>query len=260
MSVDFHVIIPARYQSSRLPGKLLLELEGCTVIERVYKQVIKANPQSITIATDSLEIAEHAAGFGAQVKMTALSHQTGTDRIAEVVAKGQFDAQDIIVNVQGDEPLIAPELIAQVAHSLHASQNSMATLCWPVEHYEQLLNPNTVKVVRDCHNNALYFSRNAIPAHRDEPASIAHVFRHIGLYAYRASFLLEFVSWPVCELEAYEALEQLRALWAGYKIRVDEACTAPLQDINTLEDLSAARKLLSKQKATSSAKAVLGAS
>ena len=134
MNVDFHVIIPARYQSTRLPGKLLLELGGSTVIERVYQQVLKAKPKSIIIATDNLEIAEHAAGFGAQVKMTAISHQTGTDRIAEVVAQGQFNAQDIIVNVQGDEPLIAPELIAQVAQSLHSSQNPMATLCWPVEH------------------------------------------------------------------------------------------------------------------------------
>ena len=243
-NVDFHVIIPARYQSTRLPGKLLLDLGGSTVIERVYQQVLKAKPKSIIIATDNLEIAEHAEGFGAQVKMTAASHQTGTDRIAEVVAQGQFNAGDIIVNVQGDEPLIAPELITQVAQSLHNSQNPIATLCWPVEHYEQLHNPNIVKVVRDCHNNALYFSRSPIPSHRDEPASIAQVYRHIGLYAYRAAFLLDYVSWPVCELETCEALEQLRVLWAGYKIRVDEACRKPLQDINTQDDLVLARQLL----------------
>ncbi|WP_347251879.1 3-deoxy-manno-octulosonate cytidylyltransferase [Legionella sp.] len=244
MSIDFHVVIPARYQSSRLPGKLMLELEGQTVIERVYWQAVKAKPKSIIIATDSLEIANHATHFGAHVIMTSVSHQTGTDRIAEVVAKGQFAGQDIIVNVQGDEPLIAPELISQVAYSLYSSPNPMASLCWPIESVEQLHNSNIVKVVRDKHNDALYFSRSAIPAHRDNPKSMTQVFRHIGLYAYRAAFLLEFVSWPVCELEACEALEQLRVLWAGYKIRIEEACTAPLQDINTQDDLISARKLL----------------
>lgn len=245
MSINFHVVIPARYQSTRLPGKLLMKLGEQTVIERVYRQVQKANPSSIIIATDNMEIAEHVASFGAQVQMTAISHPTGTDRIAEVVANSQFEAQDIIVNVQGDEPLIAPELVAQVAFSLHSSsQSSMATLCWPIEHFEQLHNPNVVKVVRDYHNNALYFSRSAIPLNRDQPESIAHVYRHIGLYAYRAAFLLDYVSWPSCELERCEALEQLRALWAGYKIRVDEACVKPLQDINTPEDLLSARQLV----------------
>ncbi|MBA2652162.1 MAG: 3-deoxy-manno-octulosonate cytidylyltransferase [Tatlockia sp.] len=250
MSFDFHVIIPARYESTRLPGKLLLELEGETVIERVYKQVLKAKPKSIIIATDSSKIAEHASEFGARVMMTSASHLTGTDRIAEVIAKEQFLVDDIIVNVQGDEPLIAPELIVQVATSLHHSPNPMATLCWPIEQPEQIENPNVVKLVRDCNNNALYFSRNPIPAHRDDPKSIAHLFRHIGLYAYRAAFVLDYVTWPVCELEACEALEQLRVLWAGYKIRVEQACTEPLQDINTWDDLILARKLLRKTKAS----------
>ncbi|WP_019218160.1 3-deoxy-manno-octulosonate cytidylyltransferase [Legionella tunisiensis] len=244
MSIDFHVIIPARYQSTRFPGKLLMELAGYTVIERVYRQALKATPKSVIIATDNELIAEHARHFGAQVCMTDPAHETGTDRIAEVVAQSQFLPEDIIVNVQGDEPFIAPELISQVAHNLHHSQCPMATLCWPIDHYEQLANSNVVKVVRDCHNNALYFSRSAIPAHRDEPGSIKHVFRHIGLYAYRAAFLLDFVTWPVCELESYEALEQLRVLWSGYKIRVDVACLQPLQDINTQEDLAVAHKLV----------------
>ncbi|WP_028387749.1 3-deoxy-manno-octulosonate cytidylyltransferase [Legionella fairfieldensis] len=245
MNAGFHVIIPARYQSTRLPGKLLMELAGYSVLERVYKQVLKANPLSITVATDNSEIAEHAAQFGAAVQMTATNHQTGTDRIAEVVAKGHFTSHDIIVNVQGDEPLIAPELIVQVARSLAHSPHQIATLCWPIENEEQLNNPNVVKVVRDCYNDALYFSRSAIPAYRDKPGSMTpQAFRHIGLYAYRAAFLLEFVSWPVCELETYEALEQLRVLWAGGKIRVDVASTLPLQDINTLGDLMLARELL----------------
>ena len=121
----------------------------------------------------------------------------------------------------------------------------MATLCWPVEDKKMCNNPNVVKVVRDCNNNALYFSRSVIPFDRDQSDSIRNVFRHIGLYAYRAAFLLDIVKWPVCELEATEALEQLRVLWAGHKIRVEEACVRPLQDINTAEDLVIARRQLS---------------
>lgn len=246
MSYEFHVIIPARYQSTRLPGKLMMEIDGVTVIERVYQQALKAKPQSITIATDHTIIAEHAKNFGASVIMTAAHHQTGTDRIAEVVAQGEFASSDIIVNVQGDEPFIAPELISQVAKSLNDSQTPMATLCWPLDNVEQLHNPNVVKVVRDCLQNALYFSRSAIPANRDEPDNIKQVFRHIGLYAYRADFLLDFVKWPACELERCEALEQLRVLWSGHKIRVENACVCPLQDINTQDDLLLARQLISK--------------
>jgi 3-deoxy-manno-octulosonate cytidylyltransferase (CMP-KDO synthetase) len=244
MSVDFHVIIPARYQSTRLPGKLLMDLGGYTVIERVYRQAVKAKSRSITIATDSLAIAEHVANFGGQVQMTSASHSTGTDRIAEVVAKGHYSAQEIIVNVQADEPLIAPELISQVAQSLDRSEAPMATLCWPIKQYEHLHNPNMVKVVRDCNNNALYFSRNPIPACRDNTGNFNQAFWHVGIYAYRVAFLLDYVSWPICELEVCEALEQLRALWKGYKIRVDEACIEPLQDINTQDDLILARKLV----------------
>ena|ERR1700733_4106669 len=168
MTVDFHVIIPARYDSTRLPGKLLMELEGCTIIELVYQQVLKANPKSVLIATDSQKIAEHARDFGAEVRITQNIHQSGTDRIAEVVANDDsFTAQDIIVNVQADEPFIAPQLVSQVASILEKNQVPMATLCWPIETYEQLQNQNVVKVVRDCHHNALYFSRAPIPASRD---------------------------------------------------------------------------------------------
>lgn len=243
MSVDFHVIIPARYHSSRLPGKLMMDLHGLTILERVYRQAVQAGPKSVTIATDNADIFELATNFGAPVEMTASTHQSGTDRIAEVVAKHKFSADDIIVNVQGDEPLISPALILQVATSLAHAITPMATLCWPVEDYEMCANPNVVKVVRDCHNNALYFSRSPIPFYRDGSNSIKHIFRHIGLYAYRASFLLDMVNWSVCELEAIEVLEQLRVLWAGHKIKVDEACVYPLQDINTADDLARARAI-----------------
>jgi len=241
MTADFHIIIPARYQSTRLPGKLLMELHGMTVLERVYRQAVQAKPKSVIIATDNEDIFELAANFGAEVEMTDVAHQSGTDRIAEVVALRQFSPEEIIVNVQGDEPLIDPALITQVANSLTRADAPMATLCWPVDDYEMCTNPNVVKVVRNCHNNALYFSRSTIPLSRDNPENINNVFRHVGLYAYRAAFLLEYVSWPVCELEALEALEQLRVLWAGYNIKVENACVPPLQDINTLEDLEKVR-------------------
>lgn len=241
MSCDFHVIIPARYQSSRLPGKLLMDLQGQTVIERVYRQALQANPRSITIATDNEKIFDVARDFGAQVVMTATTHQSGTDRIAEAVKILGLLSNDIIVNVQGDEPLIAPALISQVANSLANTDASVATLCWPIEDDASCTNPNVVKVVRDCHNHALYFSRSPIPANRDQPLDRKNMFRHIGLYAYRAAFLLDVVKLPVCELETREALEQLRVLWAGYKIKVDTACVRPLQDINTADDLVAAR-------------------
>lgn len=246
MSVNFHVIIPARYQSSRLPGKLMKEIAGKTVIERVYEQVLKSKPKSLLIATDNDIIANHAKSFGAEVVMTSSEHQTGTDRIAEVIKKNNFLPDDIIVNVQGDEPFIAPTLITQLANILHASDAPVATLCWPIESLEQFNNPNVVKVVRDRHNHALYFSRSAIPAHRDDATSISHAFRHIGIYGYRANFVLDYVNWPVCALETCEALEQLRIMHAGYKIRVDVACAIPQQDINTQEDLLIANQLFSK--------------
>ena len=244
MTKNVHVIIPARYHSTRFPGKLLKELNGVTVIERVYKQAQLARPQTITIATDHELIASHARSFGAPVVMTSPTHLTGTDRIAEVVAKGQFAADDIIVNVQGDEPFIAPQLITQVAHGLTQTTAPMSTLCWPIQSLEMLKNPNVVKVVRSRDNHALYFSRSPIPAHRDDVHSYAQTYRHVGLYAYRAAFLLDYVTWPVCELEEYEALEQLRVLWSGIAIKVDEACVEPLQDINTQEDLVLAQCLL----------------
>lgn len=237
MSNNFHIIIPARYQSSRLPGKLLMMLGDKSVLERVYLQAMLATPLSIVIAADHPLIFEHAKSFTDHVVMTAVEHPTGTDRLAEVVGKGNYQADDIIVNVQGDEPFIEPQLINQVAKGLMDSTAAMSTLCWPLDNVEQLHNPNVVKVVRDHFNNALYFSRSAIPAWRDKPDCIDHAYRHIGLYAYRASFLLEFVSLAPTILEQCEALEQLRALVAGYKIRVEQACLMPRQDINTKADL-----------------------
>ncbi|KTD19629.1 3-deoxy-manno-octulosonate cytidylyltransferase [Legionella israelensis] len=244
MRTPFHVVIPARYQSSRFPGKLLMDLNGVSVIERVYRQALLAQPASIIVATDHPQIVEHVRTFNAEVMMTDASHQSGTDRIAEVVAKGDYGSEDIIVNVQGDEPFIAPELIQQVARRLSLSKAPVATLCWPITSDDLMQNPNVVKVIRNKVNQALYFSRAGIPHHRDSSSSYTGAYRHIGLYAYRAAFLLDFVNWPVCELEAYEALEQLRILWQGHPMDVEEACVEPLQDINTKEDLLRAKQLL----------------
>lgn len=244
MSLEYHIVIPARYQSTRLPGKLLMDIGGKTVLERVYLQALKANPQSITIATDSEKIATMTQHWQANVIMTAEHHMSGTDRIAEVVSKGDYSAEDIIVNLQGDEPFMEPALIKQVAQILQHSQVPMATLCWPIETEADFNNPNVVKVVRDRLHHALYFSREPIPCYRDKRGSIALAMKHLGIFAYRAAFLLEFVNWPTAELERIECLEQLRVLYAGYKIQIEEACMAPTQDINTEEDLQAARRLV----------------
>lgn len=244
MNVDFHVVIPARLNSTRLPRKLLLDISGQTVIERTYRQALLANPLSVTIATDSEEIAECLTKFGAKTILTSEEHMTGTDRIAEACSKLAYDAKDIIVNVQGDEPFIPPTLISQVANTLACSDVDMATLCVPIDDYATLINPNVVKLVRDKENNALYFSRSAIPHNLKDVKSFADSFKHIGIYAYRVNFLLEFVRLPICNLETIESLEQLRALWYGYKIKVDTALVKPQQEINTKEDLDDARLLL----------------
>lgn len=242
MIEDFHVIIPARYASSRFPGKLMQDIQGKTVIERVYEQAIASGASSVTIATDHDIIAEHSSQFTTDVCMTDPLHKTGTDRIAEVIRKKQFPEDALIVNVQGDEPFIPPALIRQVASSLASHKTPMATLCWPIENLAQFHNPNVVKVVFTETHKALYFSRSPIPAQRDNPGAFRHAYKHIGIYAYRADFLLKYVDLPLCELENCELLEQLRVLWAGFSIQVDVACEKPVQDINTPEDLLAILK------------------
>lgn len=244
MSADFHIIIPARIGSTRLPRKLLLEIGGMSVIERTYRQAQLANPKSITIATDSEEIAQEAQRIGANFVMTSAQHPTGTDRIAEACIKIGLESNAIVVNVQGDEPFIPPVLIKQVANSLDLSGLVMSTLCWPIDTQAAYLDSNVVKVVRDCQNNALYFSRSPIPAFTQTLDKPENVFRHIGLYAYRVKFLLDFVKLSPCSIEKIESLEQLRVLWYGYKIKVDKASVKPRQEINTQQDLEVARNML----------------
>lgn len=254
--MDFVVIIPARYASTRLPGKPLLDVAGKPLIQHVYERGLSSGAREVIIATDDERIQQASLAFGASVCMTSSSHQSGTDRIAEVVAKQGYSSDQIIVNLQGDEPLIPISLLLQVANSLHQhSQASMATLCEPIATTQELFNPNVVKVVMDKLGYALYFSRAPIPWERDGGASWGaddltmekpH-YRHIGMYAYRASFLSEYSSWDACEVEISEALEQLRALWHGHRIHVDIAQEKNPVGVDTPEDLEEARAILSQQ-------------
>ncbi len=248
----FHVIIPARYASTRLPGKPLLDIGGKTMIQRVWEQAGKSQALSVTVATDDERIAEACRHFGASVVLTRADHPSGTDRLQEVVTLMGLDAGDCVVNVQGDEPMIPPSLIDQVAANLLAhSQASMATLAEPLTDIESVFNPNVVKLVTDQQGFALYFSRAPIPWSRDtfafEPRSIPQGMtfrRHIGLYAYKVGFLHDYVQWPASPLETAESLEQLRALWFGCRIQVADACEAPAPGIDTQDDLERVRAML----------------
>jgi 3-deoxy-manno-octulosonate cytidylyltransferase (CMP-KDO synthetase) len=248
----FRVVIPARYASTRLPGKALLPMAGKPMVQWVWERAGQSRAAEILIATDDSRIAEAAKSFGATVAMTAASHPSGTDRIAEVARARSWDARDIVVNVQGDEPLIPPALIDQVAGLLEQNAAAdMATLGVPLTRLEQLMDPNVVKVVMDCVGRALYFSRAPIPWQRDSaPAgfasqtSFAGARRHIGIYAYRVSALLRLASWPATPLETAEKLEQLRALENGLQIRVADCVEPAGPDVNTPEDLERVLKHL----------------
>ncbi len=249
--MSFSVIIPARFGSTRLPGKPLMDIGAKPMIQHVYERALMSEARQVVIATDDPRIEAAAHAFGARVCMTRDDHPSGTDRLQEVVQQLGLYADDIVVNVQGDEPLIPPRIINQVAHNLSANIDaSIATLCEPIEDLGSLLNPNVVKVVRDQHGRALYFSRAPIPFPRDAfaagaenavmPEGVAYR-RHIGIYAYRVKLLNDFVRWPTCTLEETECLEQLRAMWNGAIIHVDEADEAPPAGVDTLEDLQRIR-------------------
>ncbi len=246
--VDFHVIIPARYASTRLPGKPLLDLAGKTMVQRVHERALASGARSVIIATDDERVRHSALAFGATVCMTSTTHRSGTDRLAEVVATHHFADDTIIVNVQGDEPLIPPALITQVANNLAIhSQAAMATLCEPIVSAEEFFDPHAVKVVFDRNGYALYFSRAPIPWDRDNFAEDANPsvlppshagYRHIGLYAYRVGFLAQYGALPGCQMEISEALEQLRVLWSGYKIHIAQATEKCPAGIDTPADVA----------------------
>jgi 3-deoxy-manno-octulosonate cytidylyltransferase (CMP-KDO synthetase) len=240
----FHIIIPARFASSRLPGKVLMTIKEKPILQLVYERACMTSAASITIATDDEKVLDVARQFADNVVMTSTNHLTGTDRLAEIIKRGSYPADACIVNVQGDEPLIEPILIEQVANNLNQSQCDIATLCWPIESSDQLTNPNVVKVVRNQKQQAIYFSRQMIPSQSSATLNVDGYFRHIGLYAYRAEFLRTWANYAPCWLEQQEKLEQIRALWYGHTIYVDTAKVLPRQDINCAEDLAIVRALM----------------
>ncbi|MGM0480496.1 MAG: 3-deoxy-manno-octulosonate cytidylyltransferase [Pseudomonadota bacterium] len=251
--MSFTVIIPARYQSSRLPGKPLADIAGKPMIQHVVERALQSGAAEVIVATDDPRIESAVSQFGGRAMLTGPQHQSGTERLAEVVEQLALAEDEIVVNVQGDEPFIPPEIIRQVADNLaNQRQAPMATLSVPIESVEQMFNPNVVKVVRDSAGYALYFSRAAIPWNRenfDTENSTAEfdddVYqRHIGLYAYRSGFVRRYIEWPVSPLEQIESLEQLRVLWHGERIHVAEAIKAPQSGIDTADDLEHARRLL----------------
>ena len=249
--MNFCVVIPARYASTRLPGKPLLDIAGKPMIQRVYERACASSAMRVVVATDDPRIVEAATGFGAEALMTSPDHVSGTDRIEEVARQLDLAADDIVVNVQGDEPLIPPAVIDQVAGNLAANRSAgIATLCEPVATMEDLFNPNIVKLVADARGFALYFSRAPIPWNRDEFADgqpgnevTIEARRHLGIYAYRVSFLHDFVQWPVAALEQKESLEQLRAMVNGTRIHVAEAVEAVPPGVDTAADLELVRSI-----------------
>lgn len=248
--MSFVVIIPARYASSRLPGKPLVDIHGEPMVVHVLRQALNAGADRVIVATDHLEVADAVIAAGGEVCMTREDHQSGTERLAEVIEKMAFNDQTIIVNVQGDEPLIPSSIIRQVAENLAgADKVGMATLAVPITEAEEAFNPNTVKVVTDASGYALYFSRAPIPWDRETfTESTGHLVRpmqrHIGIYAYRAGFIRRYVQWQPCALEQIELLEQLRVLWYGEKIHVAQAVAIPTIGVDTQEDLERVRKFL----------------
>lgn len=251
MSPAFRVVIPARLGSTRLPRKVLREIAGKPVVQYVWETARQSGAAEVIIATDSAEVAEACHLFGADVRMTAAHHNSGTDRINEVAQAAGWPADSIIVNVQGDEPLMPPALIRQCAELLAGDTRAdIATLCHELHELNDWLNPNIVKLVRDTEDFALYFSRAPIPWQRDGASREAPrlpqglAYRHIGLYAYRGAALQRFSQLPAAALENCEALEQLRALAAGLRIKVGTTAQAPPRGVDTEEDFLAVAGLL----------------
>lgn len=242
---DFKVVVPARYGSTRLPGKPLLKIAGKPIVQHVYERARQSAAGEVVVATDDSRIADACTAFGADVALTRPDHQSGTDRIAEVIKDRGWPQNTIVVNLQGDEPCMPSALVDQVAGDLagHGSAG-MATLAYAIGDTETLFDPHVVKVVTDTRGFALYFSRAPIPWHRDEflggrkplPEGVTFL-RHIGLYAYRAGFLERFVSWHPAPLELAESLEQLRVLWHGEEIHVTHAVEEPGPGVDTASDV-----------------------
>lgn len=247
----YTIVIPARYGSTRLPGKPLLDIFGKPMLERVWEQANNSGAERVVIATDDARVFDVAQGFGAEVAMTSVYHPSGTDRLQQVAEQLQLPADHIVVNVQGDEPLIPPTVIDQVALNLERhTEASVATLCEEIVTVKDLRNTNVVKVVCDAQGMALYFSRAPIPWPRDafaetsdEMPATGKWYRHIGIYAYRTGFLHDYVRWEPAPGERLEQLEQLRALNQGVSIHVEQAIEPVPGGVDTEEDLMLVRGL-----------------
>ncbi|WP_205954421.1 3-deoxy-manno-octulosonate cytidylyltransferase [Pantoea stewartii] len=244
--MSFIAIIPARYASTRLPGKPLVDIHGKPMVVHVMERARESGASRVIVATDHPEVARAVEAAGGEVCMTRADHHSGTERLAEVIEKYQFADDQIIVNVQGDEPMIPADIVHQVATNLAQADAGMATLAVPITDAEEAFNPNAVKVVMDARGYALYFSRATIPWDRERYAQSREqigdtLLRHIGIYAYRAGFIRRYISWEPCPLEQIELLEQLRVLWYGEKIHVAVAKTIPGVGVDTPEDLTRVR-------------------
>ena len=245
--MGFSVIIPARYASSRLPAKMLKEINGKSLIEHTYSNAIKSNASRVIIATDDERIKTVAERFGAEVCMTNDSHTSGTSRIAEAVSFLNFQNDDVIVNLQGDEPMMSPSAINQVASNLVSSGMSVATLCETINTEDAYFDENCVKVVYNSRGRAMYFSRSPVPAFRDgQNINLDLCFRHIGLYAYRVNFLKNYSNMPISRLETAEKLEQLTFLMEGFDIHVDVSFASTGYGVDTESDLIKVKKELKK--------------
>jgi len=246
----FHVIIPARYGASRLPGKPLLDVAGRPLIQWVWECARASGAASVIVATDDTRICSVAAGFGADVAMTSAEHVSGTDRIAEVVRARGLAPESIVINLQGDEPLMPPAVPARVAAALaEHPECGIATAAAPITSLAEFLDPSCVKALRGVGGEAHYFSRACVPWPRDaasagRPGDFSHALRHIGIYGYRVKSLLEFAGWPPTTLETVEKLEQLRALEHGMRIHVVALQEAPPAGVDTPADLERARARL----------------
>jgi len=245
--MDFSIIIPARYASSRLPAKLLKDINGKTLIEHTYSNAVKSDASRVIIATDDVRIKTIAEDFGAEVCMTNDSHTSGTSRLSEVVSVLNFQDDDVVVNLQGDEPMMSPSAINQVASNLSSSGMSVATLCEKIDTEEAYFDENCVKVVYNSRGKAMYFSRSPIPAFRDSTKiNLDLCFRHIGLYAYRVNFLKDYTNMAISSLEMAEKLEQLTFLTHGFDIHVETSCASTGYGVDTESDLIKVKKELKK--------------
>lgn len=248
--MKFTVVIPARYASTRLPAKPLADIQGRPMVLHVVERAYQSGANRVIVATDDQSIVEALQISPVEVMMTSKTHQSGTERLAEVVQRLALQDDEIIVNVQGDEPLIPPVVIHQVAEILANQQQApMATLSAPITQLEDLKNPNLVKVVTDAQGYALYFSRAGIPFQRDSKKlkALAKLWqRHIGIYAYRAGFITKYAAWQASPIEQCEQLEQLRVLWHQEKIKVAEAIEVPPPGVDTEADLESVRAFFLK--------------